>query len=114
MVVSGPLTSITSQRVNWGTFAATFTRRVKVSDPVLKLFSCVQGSNPFELDSEVSDAIENISDTRFSLEEKLKRQNDEIQNNIEEQVRFKLLQILSLLECRPKYWPGSLAKKAWP
>ena len=91
MVVSGPLTIRTSQRVNCGAFAATITRRVKVSDQVLKLFSCVQGSNPFELDSEVSDAIENISDTRFSLEEKLKRQNDEIQNKIEEQVRFKLL-----------------------
>ena len=48
----------------------------------------VQGSNPFERDSEVTDAIENIADTLFSLEEKLKKQNDESQNKIDEQVFF--------------------------
>ncbi len=45
-----------------------------------------QSSNPFERDSEILDAIENIKDTVANLEDKLRTSTEKSEADIEDQV----------------------------
>jgi hypothetical protein len=46
----------------------------------------LKGSEAFERDADVNEAIDNIADTIVSLEDKLRKQKDESETKIEEQV----------------------------